>query len=305
MDTQKTSFLYRTAHDYLGKSPKLADSPRLFVCCEHEIMEFPLEGHQTLGRPGESRIPDIPVTNRFVSRDHGCFDTSVHGVTYTASDTTNGTIFRRKVLAPGETVELWDGDELIIPVASHEDSVDILLVCAFVENRVKIWRDLRLASRDSLTGLSGRNTFKTWYLQNYYLRDVKEACLFIIDIDFFKRINDVYGHSAGDNALKLLTEKLLRTVGPSGYVCRWGGDEFVGVMRGRADEVSRRLADMSKSVHDQKIGGQFQMTVSAGMVDINEVTDREDIDSLVILADQALYQAKEKGKNRICIYKNA
>ncbi len=305
MDQQKTSLLFKTAHDYLGTSPTLAENPRLFVCCEHEIMEFGLEGHQMIGRPGDSGIPDIPITNKYVSRCHGYFDTSEAGVTYTAANTTNGTIFRRKMLKPDETVELWDGDELIIPIAGKEESVDILLVCCFVENRIRIWRDLRLASRDALTGLSGRNTFKTWYLQNCYLKHRENMCLFILDIDFFKRINDVYGHSAGDEALKTLTENILRTIGPTGYACRWGGDEFVGVMTGPSAVAGKMLAEMSKRIHDTRIDGQFQMTVSVGLLDISETGSGEDIDNLVVLADQALYQAKEKGKNRICIYKSA
>ena len=106
MDRVKTSYLYRSVQDYIGKHRQYTVKPRLFVWFEHEVMEFALEGHQTLGRPADRQTPDIPVTNRYVSRRHGYFDTFEDKVTFTAEDTLNGTIFRRKLLTPGETVEL-------------------------------------------------------------------------------------------------------------------------------------------------------------------------------------------------------
>ncbi|MCR5674231.1 MAG: GGDEF domain-containing protein [Lachnospiraceae bacterium] len=296
---EKTTFLHTIPEEYLGRTGQQSVKPRLFVCCEHEILEFVLEGRQTLGRPAEGTVPDIPVTNRFISRKHGIFETRDGKITYTAEKTTNGTIFRRRKLQPGETVELWDGDELIVPVADNDNGVDILLVCAIVENRIKIWRDMRLASRDALTGLSGRNAFRTWYLQKYRKWDDHPGCLFIMDIDFFKRINDVYGHAAGDDALKILTEELLLVVGSEGFVCRWGGDEFVGVVTAPHAEAKRLLQEMGARIGENKINGQFHMTVSAGVVDISQVPDPEDIDAIVIEADQMLYRAKENGKNQV------
>lgn len=297
-----TSYLYSSTQEYLGRPEKHRVQPRLFVCFEHEVMEFPLAGHQTMGRPVDDHIPDIPVTNKYVSRNHGYFDTTDDKVTYTAEDALNGTIFRRKMLTPGETVELWDGDELIIPVADKGDGADVMLVCAIIENRINIWRDLELAARDALTGLSGRNTFRTWYLRNHSFRKDEKLSLFILDIDNFKRINDVYGHSAGDSALKLLAEELRLAVGTGGFVCRWGGDEFVGLMEREASEAKAALEELSRRINSVKIDDVFRITVSAGVAGIRSKEEAPDIDGLVILADQALYRAKEYGKNRICVY---
>ena len=299
MEDNTTTFLHNIPEGYIGNTGAQAIKPRLFVCCEHEIMEFVLEGDQLLGRPADGVTPDIPVANRYISRRHGTFHTEGGMITYTAGKTTNGTIFRRRRLSPGETVELWDGDELIIPVADNDNAVDILLVCAILENRIKIWRDMRLAARDALTGLSGRNAFRTWYHQKHRKWKDVAGCLFIMDIDFFKRINDVYGPSAGDHALKFLTEQLLLVTGSNGYVCRWGGDEFVGVIVDTADNVKRALGEMGERVSSTKIDNLFPMTVSAGLVDIGRVQDPEDIDAIVLQADQMLYRAKENGKNRI------
>ncbi|MBR2216123.1 MAG: GGDEF domain-containing protein [Selenomonadaceae bacterium] len=304
-----TTYLNRTAREYLesylASNETSTVEPQLFVCFEHEIMEFPLSGHQTLGRPVPGHLPDIPVVNKYVSRDHGYFDTTPEGISYTASDTKNGIIFRRKLLAPGETVDLWDGDELIIPTFAGGKGADIMLVCARVEGRINIWRELELAARDALTGLSGRNTFKTWYLQNHGFTHQKELSLFILDIDHFKRINDVYGHSTGDAALKTLAEAMVKMIGGKGYVCRWGGDEFVGIIEKNGQAAKAALAEMGRQLHAVKIDNVFRMTISAGVVDINSAEGAEGIDELVMLADQAMYGVKESGRNRVCLYGEA
>ncbi len=224
MDTSKTSVLYDSAQDYKMTSDLQPEKPRLFVCVDHEIMEFVLEGRQLLGRPDGDQIPDIPVVNKYVSRRQGWFETKGNEVTFTPEASTNAVIFRRKTLKPGETVEIWDGDELILPISRGGEKADIMLVCAILEKRIEIWRNLRLASRDALTGLSGRNAFRTWYVYRFPWGDQTETSLFILDIDYFKRINDVYGHAAGDSALRMLSEELLLMVKNTGYVCRWGGD---------------------------------------------------------------------------------
>ena len=302
MDDSRTRLLYGSTSDYTEDTVRHGDQPVLFVCSDHEIMEFPLKGHQVLGRPVKKNIPDIPVVNRYVSRCQGYFDTEGTKVIFTAAEATNRVVINRRMLSPGEEVLLEDGDEIIIPTSVGEDVADVMLVCALYEKRINIWRELRLASRDALTGLAGRNTFRTWYLQHFHWKDTEHVSLFILDIDYFKRINDVYGHNAGDEALKLLSGELLTVVGGTGYVCRWGGDEFVGIMLGNADEAARRLNEMSDRLKDMRIEERFFFTVSAGIVDIKQIDEIEDIDSAIVLADRALYRAKDDGRSRICVY---
>ena len=302
MDDSRTRLLYGSTSDYTEDTVRHGDQPVLFVCSDHEIMEFPLKGHQVLGRPVRKNIPDIPVVNRYVSRCQGYFDTEGTKVIFTAAEATNRVVINRRMLNPGEEVLLEDGDEIIIPTSVGEDVADVMLVCALYEKRINIWRELRLASRDALTGLAGRNTFRTWYLQHFHWKDTEHVSLFILDIDYFKRINDVYGHNAGDEALKLLSGELLTVVGGTGYVCRWGGDEFVGIMLGNTDEAARRLNEMSDRLKDMRIEERFFFTVSAGIVDIKQIDEIEDIDSAIVLADRALYRAKDDGRSRICVY---
>ncbi|MCR5233318.1 MAG: GGDEF domain-containing protein [Lachnospiraceae bacterium] len=277
--------------------------PLLFVCYEHEIMEFVLAGTQTMGRPSGNRIPDIPVSNRYVSRDHGIFDTSDEKITYTPSASRNGTMLGDVRLEPGKPVELKDGDELVIHASKKAQSEDIMLVCAFSHSRINIWRGLMTSSRDTLTGLLLRNAFKTWYLTNHsWNRDI-DICLFLLDIDRFKIINDTYGHAAGDKALKLLSEQLLATAGDTGCICRWGGDEFSGILTGTADEVKKKLDEMRLRISKIRIDEKFSMTISAGVIDIRSLEGEKEIDQIIMIADKALYKAKEKGRNCICIAK--
>ena len=122
------------------------------------------------------------------------------------------------------------------------------------------------------------------------------------DIDHFKQINDVYGHSAGDIALKTLAEQLLVTVGSCGYVCRWGGDEFVGVIPGSLEQITFKLQKMGERISQMKIDDRFCMTISAGVADIRMARNAGDIDDIVLCADHALYGAKDGGRNRVCQY---
>ncbi|MBR1629057.1 MAG: GGDEF domain-containing protein [Lachnospiraceae bacterium] len=300
MDNQLTATIFQKPEDYLGKPKPQRLDPRLFVVCEHEIMEFVLSGKQTIGRPSSSWVPDIPIINKYVSRHHGVFETNGTSVTFTAGETTNSTVFRRKILEPGETVEIWDGDEMVIPL--EEDGTDIMLVCAILESRIQIWQEMRQASKDALTGLSGRNSFRTWYIQNIYWREESNVCLFIMDVDYFKEINDNYGHTAGDAALKMLSELLVENMKGVGYACRWGGDEFVGVIREDHKTAGDILWRINREIHQQKLEDSFQVSISVGYVNIGEIKDSVDIDGLVELADKALYTAKEKGKNCVVEY---
>ncbi len=300
-NSMETVFLNNSGQEYLQSGQEVTIQPRLFVCFEHEIMEFILSGKQSIGRPSKGQIPDIPVTNKYVSRKHGYFETKTGKVTYTAGDSKNGTVFRRRKLEPGETVEIWDGDELIIPVSEKEEGVDVMLVCALVESRVNIWRDLKQSARDALTGLPGRNAFRTWFLMNHGWNREEDICLFILDIDHFKGINDVYGHASGDSALKFLAEQLLLTANNEGYICRWGGDEFTGILKGDAETGKKALEEMNQRIGGTMIDDRFSMTISAGVVNIKGTDISDDIDALVMKADKALYNAKENGRNCVCI----
>ena len=277
--------------------------PTLFTCYERTISEYRLSGTQHLGRPSGDRTPDIPINARFISREHGVFVTEGNDTHYLASETTNPIKFNGTVIPPGADITLTDGDELIIPW-TDEDGSDhsVVLVYANTESRIGLWRNLQQASRDNLTNLVDRDSFVNWWVQNKDRKDYAEAVLFILDVDDFKGINDKAGHNAGDSVLKIVADELRNAVRYESQVCRWGGDEFVGIIPASSRAVSKRLEGIRSGIQEKTASAGFPAHVTIGCVDVRDAKDRRDIASLVALADQALYQAKNAGKDRIAVY---
>lgn len=125
----------------------------------------------------------------------------------------------------------------------------------------------------------------------------------ILDLDHFKDINDTYGHCAGDAVIKALSRTLIETMRDSDIICRWGGEEFVVLMSEIDIEEAANLANRIKllfagnSVYVS--GQQISTTVSIG---VTAFTGQPGIEALIHEADQALYQAKESGRNRVVVF---
>jgi diguanylate cyclase (GGDEF)-like protein len=123
----------------------------------------------------------------------------------------------------------------------------------------------------------------------------------ILDIDFFKRVNDTYGHQVGDNALVAVAHVLQQSVRDSDLVARYGGEEFAvllphtGLDNALAVAEKIRLAVSEISVEGM---GEQHLTISIGASGIPDATVHS-IDELVRRADEALYRAKETGRNRV------
>jgi len=124
----------------------------------------------------------------------------------------------------------------------------------------------------------------------------------MLDLDRFKRYNDNFGHSAGDQALAAVGETLLRSVRAEDVACRYGGEEFALILPEcslqqaivRADDIRKRL----KEYRVQSDGeAPDALTVSIGVAAFDETTDR--VDLLLKFADDALYQAKRAGRDRV------
>ena len=125
-------------------------------------------------------------------------------------------------------------------------------------------------------------------------------CVAIGDIDFFKKVNDNYGHEAGDEVLihvaRVLKEQLLA----NGFVCRWGGEEFLIVIESHTIEQAEHiLQSILDTLRNQTITYQEQqirVTMSMGLVSVKA---EDEIDDILRCADQKLYEAKENGRDQI------
>jgi len=166
----------------------------------------------------------------------------------------------------------------------------------------------RLATMDGLTGLANRRHFddvldKEW---RRAAREKAKLSLIMIDIDFFKFYNDNYGHQGGDDCLKQVSAALQKAVcRPGDLVARYGGEEFVVVLPNTPAEGSMVMAEkLCLAVSTLKIKHEFSkaskvVTISMGVATmIPSSTTSEEV--LIASADQALYEAKEEGRNRAC-----
>ncbi|MCZ6525760.1 MAG: GGDEF domain-containing protein [Gammaproteobacteria bacterium] len=165
----------------------------------------------------------------------------------------------------------------------------------------------QLILEDSLTGLFNRRYFKR-ALKSEMERNVREhrpVGLAVIDIDHFKRINDTWGHDGGDKVLKAVTMIMNRNVRQSDTLIRIGGEEFAVVMpnirhQAAGDAMERLRADIANSIIPVN-SDELRTSVSIGIA-VREPNQIIHADELYKQADQALYQAKETGRNKVVLY---
>ncbi|GAA5219176.1 diguanylate cyclase [Corallincola platygyrae] len=157
---------------------------------------------------------------------------------------------------------------------------------------------------DSLTQLPNRAAFDERLEIEYqrWKRYGGELSIAIMDLDHFKRINDTYGHAAGDKTLQVVAQLLNKTVRKTDFIGRFGGEEFVLILPEQASKNA--AAPMNKlRVAVSKLPFKFKghsVTVTAS-VGLSTFKKGEDISTVFERADQALYQAKEEGRNKLCI----
>jgi diguanylate cyclase len=163
------------------------------------------------------------------------------------------------------------------------------------------------AEVDHLTGLPNRRAFEA-LLEKHYREaqaEVEPLSVAFCDIDHFKKVNDTHGHDAGDRVIKLIAEALARISNDNCHVARHGGEEFVMLFRGLRPSEAMAKLDLAREEMaarnlvnrrtDQPIG---QITFSGGVADVFGYHDPR---AALRAADEALYKAKQSGRNRILI----
>jgi len=164
-----------------------------------------------------------------------------------------------------------------------------------------------LSSHDMLTGLPNRRLFRAWLEQSLQVaaRDGTTVALFYLDLDHFKQINDLFGHSAGDGTLCVVAERIRHSLRASDMLARLGGDEFA-VIQTRLNRIEdtetlgqRLLAELAPPI--ELDGKRHHVSLSAGVA-LSELGKAGQADTLMKAADLALYRAKEEGRGRICYF---
>jgi diguanylate cyclase (GGDEF)-like protein len=186
------------------------------------------------------------------------------------------------------------------------------LVIARVRNQInlKLRTDLleAQASIDALTGIANRRRFDEVLRTEWKraARNVMPMSLLMFDVDHFKAYNDNYGHGAGDDCLRRLGEALLNAeLRPGDFVARYGGEEFAVILPSCHSTGARAIAERIRSlVEASQLRHEFSQCAPVVTVSVGCATQKPalggDVSGLFLAADQALYRAKQDGRNRVC-----
>jgi diguanylate cyclase (GGDEF)-like protein len=166
----------------------------------------------------------------------------------------------------------------------------------------KLWIE-RLAMTDDLTGLPNRRAFVVAAEDSIAGADAGETphALLIVDLDHFKRVNDLHGHRAGDQALHAAAQALLRSLRADvDWVGRLGGEEFVALVAAADEAVARRAAESARAAIEalrvETSSAEIAVTASIG---VTPLVAGDNVASALQRADEALYAAKRAGRNQV------
>ena len=181
--------------------------------------------------------------------------------------------------------------------------IEFTAIIRDIEDRVRLMNLLqKQAETDQLTGLPNRRAL--YDVMGVILKSSEKLSVLMLDIDHFKKVNDTYGHDAGDEVLRVLAKVGMASCRKMDVFARWGGEEFVVALPDAELEQARVIADKLRTkyetqdfVHTWHNGNAIPFTVSIG------VTERQpgehDVEAILKRVDQALYKAKETGRNRV------
>lgn len=165
-----------------------------------------------------------------------------------------------------------------------------------------------VSKHDALTGILNRRSFNLCFENewNKALKSKKSIAMLIVDIDFFKKVNDTYGHQAGDEVLKKVAEVIQSSARREDDIAaRYGGEEFVvllpNVILKDAKNIGEKLRKKIETIDYSFLDKSVKLTVSIGVSTIIPVKTIQS-ELLFNQADKALYEAKKTGRNKLCLY---
>jgi two-component system cell cycle response regulator len=240
---------------------------------------------------------DLRLVDEGISREHVRLDKADGRVVLEELGSTNGTYCNGQRVARHPLVE---GDKILIGSTtilkfSYQDKLDEMFQRQMSES----------ALRDGLTRAYNKRYFSDRIESEfqYATRHTTPLSLIFLDIDHFKKINDVHGHQAGDLVLAQLSTLVMSMLGEDESLARYGGEEFAIVARGVELEAARALSDRlraSVEAHPFNFQGtSIPVTVSVGVARA-PAAGMSSSGDLVARADEAMYAAKRGGRNRVC-----
>ncbi len=205
--------------------------------------------------------------------------------------------------------KITDGDLSSTIKKTSNDEIGVV-IDAFNDMIQKRLEFEEMTKYDALTSLYNHQFFYT-KLENEISRAKRYnslISLILIDIDYFKDVNDTYGHIAGDMILRELGQRLKKRARTTDYVCRYGGEEFTIILVETSINLAKSIAEELRLIIEEKPflikdGQQVTITVSIGVSHYTE--DAKDALTIFENADKALYEAKNSGRNRVCVFKKS
>ncbi|MBN2899612.1 MAG: GGDEF domain-containing protein, partial [Clostridia bacterium] len=183
--------------------------------------------------------------------------------------------------------------------------VTLLMILFFATSLVYVRSQVRIneiSMRDNLTKLYNRHKFNT-FAESELQRCKRYGgnfSLLMIDIDFFKRVNDTYGHLQGDAVLKELAEIFINTLRVNDLVARWGGEEFICCLPNTNGEEAMIVAEkLRKRVEDNVFNIVGHITISIGATEVT--ADDDNLNGPIARADDGLYASKHNGRNKVTL----
>ena len=246
---------------------------------------------------GRDSTCTFPIEDDQVSREHAEAKHESRGIVLYDLKSTNGTFvngrkIHRRLLKNGDRIQI--GSDMIFKFILQDE----------LESQLS--EDLyNFANRDHLTQIYNKKHFIDRLATDFSFaqRHKDNLSVILLDIDFFKRINDTYGHLAGDSLLKEITQRLSKQLRSEDILARFGGEEFVLLLRSTDRDKALLVADKMRKVIESNpflIGDQEEtITISLGVVSFTG-DNLKSAGEMLLRADKQLYQAKRKGRNRIC-----
>lgn len=275
--------------------------------------------HSAIARAIESgrmvTVSDIAVHDDLAAQAsvHALNLRSLMGVPLTSKQQTLGVLY----VDSQATLRLFDDSDLevLVAVAGHAAVAirNALLYEATAQRAIDLERAIEQhrtvnfeASTDELTGLRNRRFFQEQVEQEMQisLRYARPLSILMLDVDHFKRFNDIHGHATGDEVLRLVAHVLASSSRGSDLPARWGGEEFIVMCPDTPTAGAVELAErIRQRVNDLQFFAPGDEPLPRISVSVGVATHRPEhpsFEALVAEADQALYRAKSQGRNRVC-----
>jgi len=174
---------------------------------------------------------------------------------------------------------------------------------AILEEKDQLVKELEVLSvTDSLTGLYNRRGFDS-FIDYEFKQAKRQDSLYTVtlgDIDFFKNVNDSYGHDCGDYTINCISQKIQKNLREQDCLARWGGEEFIILQKNSLETTQKVIDRIRKQIEEMELSYEnhiFSITMSFGIAQMSK--NDTHYDKVIIHADTMLYKAKENGRNRV------